>query len=54
MQWLTQFFVEERRYSEKEANSIIARHHPDLATLRRELICARLLDRAKGSYWRVA
>lgn len=53
LNWLTQFFDEGREYSEKEVNAIISRHHPDFATLRRELIGAKLLDRARGMYWRI-
>jgi len=41
-----------RRYPEKEVNAIISRHHPDFATLRRELIGARLMRRESGIYWR--
>ena len=52
LQWLSRLFVEGKQYSEKEVNSIIARHHPDFATLRRELVGAKLLDRARGYYWR--
>jgi hypothetical protein len=32
---------------------IIGRHHPDFATLRRELIGAKLLARENGVYWRL-
>jgi hypothetical protein len=53
LRWLCKFFAEGREYSEKEVNAIISRHHPDFATLRRELIGAKLLDRAKGNYWRI-
>lgn len=53
LKWLTEFFETGRQYSEKEVNVIIGRHHPDFATLRRELIGAKLLDRAKGMYWRI-
>jgi hypothetical protein len=53
LRWLAQLFTEGREYSEKEVNAIIAKHHPDFATLRRELIGAKLLDRAKGLYWRI-
>lgn len=52
LRWLCDFFTEGKKYSEKEVNSIISRHHPDFATLRRELICAKLLDRANGVYWK--
>lgn len=45
-----------RRYPEREVNSILARFHPDVATLRRELIADahELMRRADGVYWRVA
>ncbi len=41
------------RYSEKRVNQILERHHPDTATLRREMVGAGLLDREVGKYWRV-
>lgn len=50
LKWLTQQFERKRSYSEKEVNNIILRHHPDFATLRRELICAKLMVRDKGIY----
>ncbi len=40
------------RYSEKQANEILERFHEDTATLRRELIAYKMLDRASGEYWR--
>jgi hypothetical protein len=49
---LAKQFEEGRRYPEREVNQIIKRHHPDCATLRRELIGARLMQREKGTYWR--
>jgi DNA-binding transcriptional ArsR family regulator len=52
LRFLADQFEESRRYSEKEVNGIIARHHADFATLRRELIGANLLKREAGSYWR--
>ncbi|HEY9784365.1 MAG TPA: metalloregulator ArsR/SmtB family transcription factor [Candidatus Obscuribacterales bacterium] len=45
-------FQTDRRYSEKEVNAILSRHHWDTATLRRELVGARLLHRQSGNYWR--
>lgn len=44
-----------RRYSEKEVNQILARYHDDTASLRREMIGARLMDREAGggAYWRI-
>lgn len=44
-----------RRYPEKEVNTILARFHPDVATLRRELIAEGhgLMRRDAGVYWRL-
>jgi hypothetical protein len=53
LRWLVMQFVEGRRYSEREVNEIIQRHHTDSATLRRELIAAELMQRAEGVYWRL-
>jgi hypothetical protein len=52
LRWLATRFEEGRRYPEVEVNQIIQRHHPDFATLRRELIGARLMQREGGVYWR--
>ncbi|MBX9685703.1 MAG: metalloregulator ArsR/SmtB family transcription factor [Candidatus Obscuribacterales bacterium] len=52
LRWLADRFQFDKRYPEKEVNTIIAKHHPDFATLRRELIGARLLARESGVYWR--
>jgi predicted transcriptional regulator len=51
--WLAERFEHGRRYAEREVNEIIGRHHPDFATLRRELVGARLMERESGVYWRV-
>src|SRR5262249_37047098 len=53
LRWLAERFKAEKKYTEKEVNTIISRHHADFATLRRELICARLMERKNGIYWRV-
>ena len=42
-----------RRYPEKEVNALIARAHPDTASLRRAMIEYKLMQRAAGLYWRV-
>jgi hypothetical protein len=44
-----------KRYSEKEVNQILSRYHPDTASLRREMISAKLMDRegGGGAYWRL-
>jgi hypothetical protein len=46
-------FEPEVHYSEKQVNEILARFHPDTATLRRELIVYKLMARAAGEYWRI-
>lgn len=55
LDWLIAKFKRGVQYSEKEVNAIIARHHPDYATLRREFIINRLMAREKNgdAYWRV-
>lgn len=53
LRWLADRFEHGRRYPEPELNEIIKRHHPDTATLRRELIMARLMQRENGVYWRL-
>jgi hypothetical protein len=52
LRWLVKRFEVGRRYGEREVNEIILAHHPDFATLRRELIGARLMSRDAGVYWR--
>ena len=52
LRWLADRFERGRRFPEKEVNAIIGVHHPDFATLRRELIGADLLRRDAGIYWR--
>ncbi len=40
------------QYSEKRVNIILSRYHEDTATLRREMVGARVLKREAGEYWR--
>ena len=40
-------------YDEKTVNEIILRFHDDYCTLRREMICEGIMDRANGMYTRV-
>jgi hypothetical protein len=42
-----------RTYPEKEVNAILARVHPDTASLRRAMIEYKLMAREGGKYWRV-
>lgn len=53
LRWLAECFEPGVRYSEAQVNAFLGRHHPDVATLRRELIADRLLARERGIYWRV-
>jgi DNA-binding transcriptional ArsR family regulator len=53
LRWLAGRFEPAVRYKEPQVNEIISRHHPDFATLRRELIGANLLAREAGVYWRL-
>ncbi|MBX9573790.1 MAG: metalloregulator ArsR/SmtB family transcription factor [Candidatus Obscuribacterales bacterium] len=53
LRWLVDKFQFDREYSEKEVNQMISRHHADFATLRRELIGAKLMDRQSGIYHRL-
>ena len=53
LRWLAERFEHDRKYSEKEVNAIIKRHHEDSAWLRRELVDGRLMRREGGLYWRV-
>jgi hypothetical protein len=52
LRWLAERFEPGRDYPEREVNEIIGRHHPDFATLRRELIGAGLMTREAGVYRR--
>ncbi|MGI8552798.1 MAG: metalloregulator ArsR/SmtB family transcription factor [Dehalococcoidia bacterium] len=52
LRWLVRQFEPGVRYQEPALNEIIKRHHPDAATLRREMIGHRLMQRDQGIYWR--
>jgi hypothetical protein len=52
LKWLARRFALDLRYSEAEVNAVLKRHHPDAATLRRELVGYRMLERSKGIYRR--
>ena len=53
LKWLADRFEQDRKYTEREVNAIIKRHHEDSAWLRRELVDGRLMRREGGVYWRV-
>ena len=50
---IVQEFAQEQQYSEKQVNDVLARFHPDTASLRRALIDIKLMQRANGKYWRL-
>jgi predicted DNA-binding protein YlxM (UPF0122 family) len=52
LRWLATLFEPGIRYSEAQVNELLKAHHPDTATLRRELIGEHLLEREQGIYWR--
>jgi len=54
LRWLLEKFVPGTRYAEADVNRILRCHHPDCATLRRELFEAGYLHRegGGGAYWR--
>ena len=54
LDWLAGQFTPGTRYPEAAVNEIIKRHHPDTATLRRELIGGGWMARERGTYWRNA
>ena len=54
LKWLAHRFALDSRYSEAEVNTVLKRHHPDAATLRRELVGYRMLARNKGIYRRTS
>lgn len=53
LRWLVSHFEPERRYSEAEINARLKRFHWDSATLRREFIMTRMMQREQGVYWRL-
>lgn len=42
-----------KRYPEKDVNLIIAEYHDDFCTIRREMICEKIMDRERGVYWKL-
>lgn len=52
LNWLVNQFEPGTRYPEAKINEVIKRHHPDTATLRREMIMTGLMERKDGVYWR--
>jgi len=53
LNWLVTHFEAGIHYPEAQVNKIIKQYHPDTATLRRELVGNKLMQRENGIYWRV-
>lgn len=55
LRYIVKSFEPGIRYPEKEVNEILTRFHADTASLRRELVGSKLLERegGGGEYWRV-
>lgn len=55
LRYIVKDFDPDSRYSEKQVNEMLKRYHPDTASLRRELIASKLMDRegGTGEYWRI-
>ncbi len=55
LKWLANQFEYGTIYKEAQVNEILQRHHPDSASLRRELISTKnaLMQREDGLYWRI-
>lgn len=51
--WLVRMFEEDRAYPEKEINELLLKFHWDSATLRREFIGYRMMEREAGIYRRL-
>ncbi|MBN3886603.1 MAG: metalloregulator ArsR/SmtB family transcription factor [Nostoc sp.] len=53
LKWLANQFDVGVNYPEHLVNDILKRYHLDCATLRRELIACKLMQREDGVYWRI-
>jgi hypothetical protein len=51
--WLADHFLEGRAYKEAEVNEILTRRHWDCATLRRELVGHKMMERENAVYRRL-
>lgn len=54
LRYVVRDFEPGKRYSEKQVNKILSRFHEDTASLRRELVGVKLMEREAvgGEYWR--
>lgn len=54
LKWLVSQFEWDVTYPERAVNEILKHHHPDCATLRRELVGYQLMKRENGLYWQLS
>jgi biotin operon repressor len=54
LRYVVKAFEPDTRYGEKQVNEILSRYHADTASLRRELVASKLMERegGGGEYWR--
>jgi biotin operon repressor len=54
LRYVARDFEPGKRYSEKQVNETLSRYHEDTASLRRELVGAKLMERegGGGEYWK--
>jgi biotin operon repressor len=55
LRYVVRDFEPGNRYTEKQVNKILSRYHEDTASLRRELVGAKLMarERGGGEYWKL-
>ena len=53
LKYILAAFEAGKRYSEKDVNECIRAFHDDCATIRREFIMNKMMDRKAGYYWRI-
>lgn len=53
LDWFAAKFEMGVEYPEKQVNEIIVKHHEDYATIRRELINRRYMERKNSIYWKL-
>jgi biotin operon repressor len=55
LRYVVKAFKPGKRYTEKQVNKTLSRFHEDTASLRRELVGAKLMERegGGGEYWRI-
>ena len=54
LSWLARKFDEDRSYTEREVNELLQIYHWASATLRREFIMYRMMERERGVYRRIS